>query len=293
MNKRIISSILTNKFRSFLNSIKDEKVKKLVDENSIITGGAIASLLLKEEVNDYDIYFTNLETTEAVARYYVDKFNINHVGKKVIKPEVYLDEDRVRIKIQSIGYTSENVEDNEIQNILEEGDDLPFKVEKDDQKAKYRPIFLTDNAITLSDDIQIIVRFYGSVKEIHENYDYVHCINYWESANKHLTLKKAALESLLNKELYYQGSLYPLCSLIRMRKFIKRGWHINAGQILKMAWQVSDLNLRNMKVLEDQLVGVDTAYFIQLIDQIKRDLEANPKMDVSMPYIVSLIDKIF
>ena len=48
---------------------------------------------------------------------------------------------------------------------------------------------------------------------------------------------------LLARQLVYQGSKYPICSMIRTRKFLQRGWHINAGQYLKMAFQVSELDL--------------------------------------------------
>src|SRR3546814_2858608 len=73
------------------------------------------------------------------------------------------------------------------------------------------------------------------------------------------------LESLLCKELRYVGSKYPVCSVIRLRKLIRRGWVINAGQILKMMMQVSELDLTNPAVLQDQLTGVDSAYFIELM----------------------------
>src|SRR3546814_17023564 len=129
----------------------------------------------------------------------------------------------------------------------------------------YRPVFMSTNAITLSDKIQIVLRFYGEADAIHENYDFVHCTNYWTSKDANLTLRQPALESLLCKELRYVGSKYPVCSVIRLRKFIRRGWVINAGQILKMMMQVSELDLTNPAVLQDQLTGVDSAYFIEQI----------------------------
>ena len=100
----------------------------------------------------------------------------------------------------------------------------------------FTPIFLSSNAITLSDRIQIVIRFYGDPEEIHKNFDFVHCTNYWLSWNNSLETSDKALESLLAKELYYMGSKYPICSVIRTRKFLRKGWHINAGQYLKMAF---------------------------------------------------------
>jgi hypothetical protein len=56
-------------------------------------------------------------------------------------------------------------------------------------------------------------------------------------------LRAEALESILTKELRYVGSRYPLCSVIRTRKFLARGWTINAGQYVKMCFQISQLDL--------------------------------------------------
>src|SRR3546814_2365725 len=121
---------------------------------------------------------------------------------------------------------------------------------------------MSTKAITLSDKIQIVLRCYGEADAIHENYDFVPCTTYWTSKDANLTLRQPALKSLLCKELRYVRRHSPVCSVIRLRKFIRRGWVINAGQILKIMMQVSELDLTNPAVLQDQLTGVDSAYFI-------------------------------
>lgn len=93
--------------------------------------------------------------------------------------------------------------------------------------------------------------------------------------------------------LIYQGSKYPICSVIRTRKFIQRGWRINAGQYLKMCMQISELNLKDIKVLEDQLTGVDAAYFEQLIRATQKHMSETGSTDIDQVYLVQLIDKIF
>ena len=75
MKSKTIKRYLSENFNYFVDSITDEDVRKLVRKNSIITGGSIVSLLLNEKVNDYDIYFTNKETTKKVAEYFVKQFN--------------------------------------------------------------------------------------------------------------------------------------------------------------------------------------------------------------------------
>ena len=118
----------------------------------------------------------------------------------------------------------------------------------DKDKPSYRPVFLTANAITLSDKIQIVLRFWGEPEEIHKNYDFVHCTNYWTSWDGYLDLKTQALECIINKELRYVGSRYPVCSIFRVRKFLERGWKINAGQLLKACMQISELDMLNSAV---------------------------------------------
>ncbi len=319
MNKRIIKAILRKKFNEWVLSIKDETVRTAVSKHSIITGGSIVSLLMKEKVNDFDIYFTDFETTAKVTQYYIDEFIRLHEGKDTPTPIIRIDENegkpnRVRIRIQSAGIAGENTPESQyqyfegrpleegenyvaetLQGILEDADGLDGTKldETAPGKEKYRPVFLTDNAITLSNQIQLVIRFYGEADEIHKNYDFVHCTNYWKSDGGELTLRPEALESILAKELRYVGSLYPVCSFIRTRKFIIKGWHINAGQMLKICLQLSELDLTNLETLEDQLTGVDTAYFIQVIDYLKKRQLEDTNFHCSVPYLISVIDKIF
>ena len=315
MNRRVINKILTKKHNDFIASIEDKEIKKLIDENSIITGGSIASLLLKEKINDYDYYFTNKETVIAVAKYYVNKFNETHKDKtyltttKLREPIVEVEEDRVKIVVPSAGITGEQDTNNYqyfeqlpnevgeefVEKVIEKADETDSKPmeEIDKDKGKYRVIFMSSNAITLSNKVQLVLRFYGDPEEIHKNYDFAHCCNYWTSKDKHLVLNSMALESLLSKQLQYQGSLYPVCSVIRTRKFLRQGWYINAGQYLKMCFQISELNLSDIRVLEEQLTGVDAAYFHQVIEYCKKKQNEDNNFKVTAPYLVSIIDKIF
>ena len=125
------------------------------------------------------------------------------------------------------------------------------------------------------------------------NYDFAHCTCAWSSWDNELFLPQKALECIINKELYYIGSLYPLCSIIRTRKYLERGYHINAGQYVKMAMQLNVLDLTDVKVLEDQLTGVDTTYFQMMIDELKKHQEATGNDKVDTTYAMELINKLF
>jgi hypothetical protein len=304
MKAKNAQAVIRAKFNRFLEHIRDDYIRKLVADNTIVTGGAIASLLLGEEVHDFDLYFRTKEVAQRVAEHYCGEFAKNPPPRfksgnpiQIVVIPLY---DRVKIMVKSAGVASEN--DPEEYKYFERTDpesgDAFEYVSKvldviqdadEKEKPKYRPVFLSTNAITLSDKIQLVTRFFGEPDELHKNYDFVHVTNYWTSWGNKLVLRPEAIEALLAKELRYVGSKYPLCSIIRTRKFIRRGWSINAGQYLKMVMQLHGLDLNNIDVLEEQLTGVDVAYFLEVISALR---ERDDKR-VDNAYLVELIDRIF
>jgi hypothetical protein len=231
-------------------------------------------MLLNEKVNDFDIYFDNEESCKEVIRYYLGK-----LGKKEEQDYVFHEHENTK------------TEDTEIKNRVKLY--IPntgiFKSKK--RNKEYYPIFVSTNAITLTNDVQLIFRFVGSPEEIHKNYDFEHTKCYYSYFKNELVLPTKALESIINKELKYTGSKYPLASIIRTRKFIQRGWNINAGQFLKMVLQLQNINLNDPVVLSDQLTGVDLVLFDQIISQIK-EKEFNDGEDIS-EYVINIIDEVF
>jgi hypothetical protein len=319
MKSNTIKLVLKQKLDDWLSSIDSEETKKLIKRDTIVSGGAIASMLAGEKINDYDIYFKTRETAENVARYYVNKFNASNGqlstrAMRSCNPEVKVEprvnvkgntEDRIIIYMKSAGVASET--QSEYRYFEAEGetsadefmDSLnvdPMETAEDlaeitkDKKSKYRPVFFSENAVTLSDKVQIVIRFFGKPDEIHENYDFAHTMCYFDYENNSLHLHPEALECILSKTLVYKGSLYPIASVFRTRKFIQRGWRITAGQMLKMIWQISEINLKDPAVLREQLIGVDQAYMHQLLRALETK-EGNQKIDST--YLAKLVDEIF
>lgn len=306
--KNSIRIELKKKIEDWIKSIDDEELRQIVAKNTIVTGGAIASMLLGERVNDYDVYLKTKESTKALAEYYVKKFielNGERFDNMEIKytPEVReekienikgVEEERVVIYMKSAGVASETQEDYTYYELRDMDDATEFAAQlaeeiKDDSKPRYRPIFLSQNAITLSDKMQIVIRFYGNPDEIHENYDFQHAKCWYDYDKNLLHLDPEAMECLLSRTLIYRGSLYPIASIFRMKKFLERGWRISAGQQLKIMWQISELDLKDMNVVREQLTGVDQAYLYQLVDALSK---SDPEK-IDSAYVSTIIDKIF
>jgi hypothetical protein len=294
MNSKNISKALNAKLSKWVETIDDKDVVKTIKENALITGGAIVSLLNGEIPNDYDVYFKTLESCEKVTKYYANKWNNSHIGQKTV--EVKIENDRIQCFIKSIGAViedGENAIDDNTEPYATENIEEPTKENPEIEKPKYRPRYFSTNAISLSDGIQIVIRFWGPVEEIHKNYDFEHCKCSYDWNENKVDLPVKALECIINKELYYSGSKYPLCSIIRTRKFISRGWTINAGQYVKMALQLNELDLKDLNVFKEQLVGVDSAYFSAAIEAICKKQENEPDFKIDNNYLFEIINRIF
>lgn len=302
MNSKNIKRHLKAKLKDWIKSIDNEDVKKIIEENTIVTGGAMVSLLTGEMVRDYDVYFRTKESCVTVAEYYVDKWNSAHSDKPVT---LKVDEETGKVScfVRSKGIADEeemadstiayNFETTPFEDEVVGAEHETSSTEESGDGEKYRPRFITSNAITLSHKIQIVTRFYGEVEDIHKNYDFVHCTCAWSSWDNEVFLPQKALECIINKELYYVGSKYPLCSMIRTRKYLERGYHINAGQYVKMAMQLNELDLKDVSVLEDQLTGVDTTYFQMMIDELQQHQKESGSEKVDITYAMQLINKLF
>lgn len=323
MKAKWIRVHIRRKVDAWLDSITDTQLRADLKDNVIVTGGCIASMLLGEKVNDFDIYFRNGEIARRVADYYVHQWNAAQEAKAkerieaakgkpgrppIIPVPVFIkdreDKSGWKIYVKSAGIVGEDNDadysyfesvdpllDNGQQDFIDAATDMSQDIDGEDREPAYRPVFISANAISLHGRVQLVFRFYGEPDTIHENYDFVHCTNYWTSWGG-LTLKPEALETLLTRELRYVGSRYPICSIFRVRKFIDRGWTITAGQLFKIAHQVSKLDLSNYATLEDQLIGVDTAYFSQVLAALRKDKdEADQTVDET--YLIALIDKVF
>ena len=361
MKRRNIKRVIRTKLDLYLKSITDLELVNKMKKDILVTGGSIASMLLDEEVKDFDIYFRTRETTLAVAEYYcklardtkiadmwvlhkdlefvqeVLKLDIDWITAKVkemisIQSEKKVDESEVELTIDTELSKFEGVLPNDKTSVYENhelslrllhniyntfkndeariksysfgsfGVEEVNKVDADkidsqeidgDDEGKYEIKFISANAITLSGKIQLVTRFYGTPEEIHKNFDFVHAMGVYDYYENELHTTVEQLEALLSKTLIYKGSLYPLASIFRARKFINRGWGIDAGQYLKMAFQLNDLDLLDPYTLEEQLTGVDLLYFYQIISDLKYKQLTNDDFKPSTEYFIKIIERVF
>lgn len=289
MQIKTIQKIISSKLEEWIQSIEDFALRTDVKKNCLVSGGSIVSLFENKEVNDFDIYIKDMDVLLRLMKYYTKPQDLevfdgrkkqdyvaefeSYLGKGIEKHDSFkavsirtLKEDQIKILTPNGGHTAMI----------------------DDEPKQYHPVFFSPNAVSLSDKIQIVCRFHGNSEAIHKTFDFIHATCYFTFAEG-LVTNKAALESIITKQLKYQGSLYPLTSIIRMKKFIKRGWNISAGEILKIMFQISELDLKNPDILEEQLIGVDVAYFSVLVEILRN----NQDKEITSHSLNTIIDRVF
>ena len=353
MKAKTIKKTIDEKVSDWLGSLPLELSEK-ISKKVVVTGGAIASMFLKEPVNDYDMYFKDIKTAILVSQHYCSKWiQDNEEGKRSDKVHSKLEPNlrltfvegsyntyrdyfckdttvandkletlvvhpqdpaiesflqartdwekciRVEIFIKSAGFVGQNPDEEydyfETRESGEAGDYIDNSlintdVVASDNKNKYETVFMSSNAITLTDKVQLVIRFYGEPDQIHDTYDFIHATNYWTKETGLVTNTKA-LEALLAKELIYSGSKYPLASIFRTRKFIKREWSCHVGNFIKMALQLNEMDLNDPVVLEEQLTGVDAAYMYEIIRAVKDKQKKDPNFEFNSAYVCELVDR--
>ena len=311
MKKKTIEKILRDKMNVWLGSILDEGLRTKVGDSLMVSGGCIANLFLKEPVNDFDVYIQDMDVLIALAEYYTKSHHISvldgRMRKQLIEEFItdkyedngsyeyndgFVDFERFNMDSSIGAVILRTLQADQVKlHLPNGGEEIGYDASELDngELPEYRPIYFSPNAITLSDDLQIVTRFSGSPEQIHTNYDFVHATNYFTMKDG-LVLNEKALTCLLTRELIYQGSKYPITSVIRTKKFINRGYTITAGEYLKMCYQISELDLKNPDVMEEQMIGVDIAYFDKLISIMRGYDESKGSYQ---GFLFAMIEKIF
>lgn len=72
---------------------------------------------------------------------------------------------------------------------------------------------------------------------------------------------------------FHTGTMFPLCSLLRVMKYIKRGFSITGMELMKIGLAIHSLKIETYSDLRRQLQGIDTAFLADLTEQMK---DGNP-----------------
>ena len=168
--------------------------------------------------------------------------------------------------------------------------------------------FESPNAITMKNKMQFMTKHYGPPNYMVNSFDFQHLKVYKVIGVPIIVATKDFYQILVEKHLIYSGSEYPLASLMRIRKYIKRGWFISANTMLDIVFDIMSMfilknadsdnihvkhdkheirkNRRHMKIdvdiLIEQMMGIDPL-------TIMAELSAHTGMRFSLNEIIDII----
>jgi len=253
---------------SFVRTVNNQCQSKLVDLelsstvfnkeilcSSFIAGGAIVSIAKEEVVKDYDLFFTTPKAAQAVFNTIIQKLNLG----SYFKLEFEVDPINPNLQRGKLALVRENK--STLEELIEQFN-TNAKGIRGNRRVKVYPSYLSKNAISLSNGVQLIFRFVGEPKEVFTTFDYEHCKVYWRPNPLGLLLGSVhyegrSQESLAKNELIYTGNTrFVLSAISRLNKFIKRGWGVSPSSLLSLAVSASKVNWTDPVALEEELLGI-------------------------------------
>ena len=137
---------------------------------------------------------------------------------------------------------------------------------KDD---KFHVKLITDNAINLSDKIQLITKFWGDPSFVTDEFDWQHIKSWYSCKEEKLYLTSDVYQLVVEKELIYTGSDYPLSSLMRLKKYIKKGWNVSNTTILHIALDI----VASFNKMEAERQFEQAKYGREQLEKIRRKIK--------------------
>ena len=121
---------------------------------------------------------------------------------------------------------------------------------------------------------QLIVmpELFGSPTEIFKCYDFTVCMGAYDFSVNAFAFGDDFLKHIAQRRLvFHTGTMFPICSLLRVMKYVRRGFFISGMEIIKIGLSIHSLKIDNFKELRRQLQGIDTAFLADLTVNFKED----------------------
>ena len=136
----------------------------------------------------------------------------------------------------------------------------------------------TDTAMTHNDSktkqiFQLICATYADPENMLDTFDFTICMAAWKQTGEFI-FNDRFLQHCSQKRLCFNtNAKFPICSLWRALKYIKRGYKLPAIDLIKIALCINNVDLKNRKELKRQLMGIDTMFLKKLTDALDKDGE--------------------
>jgi hypothetical protein len=150
-------------------------------------------------------------------------------------------------------------------------------------RTKASPVFVTDHATTYrceGNTFQLVKVVFGSAAEVFDKFDFTVCMGAYSCGEDTFTLQTHFIQHNSQRKLvFHKGTLFPICSMVRTVKYMRRGYTMTGVERIRIAMAVSRLQLTSWQDVKKQLQGIDTTFLKPLTDNMLSEGRADKTFD--------------
>jgi len=136
--------------------------------------------------------------------------------------------------------------------------------------------------------VQLIKKYFLPPEQLIEKFDFTICMCAYDVQADEFVMGKDFIYDLSKRSLRFTGKTeYPIASLCRMKKFLKRDFNVSAVDMIAIALSINNLHMGTFKDLKEQLEGIDTSLLSDLTDAFMDRKDAR----YEMTEVLSLMDE--
>lgn len=114
----------------------------------------------------------------------------------------------------------------------------------------------------------IIYRFFETVEEIFNDFDFTCCMGALDTSTEEIVLHPDFLKHNAQRYISFNsGTAYPIVSLMRVQKYVEKGYTISRPQMLRIIMRCMELDITSWEQLEDHLGGMYGLQFDEVFDK--------------------------
>lgn len=154
-------------------------------------------------------------------------------------------------------------------------------------------IIETDSALSVVDHgkrVQLIKVVCGTPQQVISGFDFTICQAAYYPQEGFIFGPEFLLHLAQRRLVFNTSSEYPLCSLYRLQKFIRRGFHFSGIEAIKLGLRIHALKIDNEEDLKKQLMGIDALFLKELTDSLAGNAEKKYDFHQFMAMLESWLD---
>lgn len=136
---------------------------------------------------------------------------------------------------------------------------------------------------------QLICAEFGRPEEVIAKFDFSCCMGAWVDSG--FILDPLFMKHCAQRRLVFNANAgFPICSLWRAMKFVRRGWKLPGTEAIKLGLAINHLNIKDRKELKRQLMGIDTLFLKELTDALEQQSDVKYDFLEAVDFIMKFVD---